>query len=504
MVLRQIVLLLALVSTSLSYEYHDYVVEDSYHGPALVNDSLLDKCRFLGVQEIVCNTTESGNLTKDQGRQLILDTLNPSLSGLDYNFVMNWNNNKTFSKYPPKGVPVRSSGSIKDAWVKIVSLHPSIRYGNQTLLNQTGLIRSEFAFTFVLPEEPAPGDCKTRYSAKGFNYTLNTTLKGTQINKDDSKIAFYNLTNSSNLFQSNLSIESGYTASHYVWVTHCDDDGDCHETCEYAYTENITDQLNLSDSTVGILYNFTYNATSFVDKNFSGLMDYWLIYNVSENYGQMLFKSGHSYIFTKSVDYRLKSAYAPYNILFYEIVGHNNRTYLQDASLFYDNQTLNGTNITRKLNAILAYSDDCSLTFASHFNIYTIPKLCNITNETPVLNLSIENRTNESISLLAHFYDNQTGVPFVDKDITIHYGSSEQTVRTDSQGNGRLNMPLIGNRVVMAEFITDLKNKSAESFLFIPEEVPEPDGNFWTAIIALLSFSTLYKLSTRSITNGIA
>lgn len=504
MVPRQMFLFLTLVSLSAAYQYHDYVKESNYQGPALVNDSLLDDCRFLDIPEVICNTTESGNLTKEQGRQLILDSLNPSISGLEYGFIDNWNSGLTFSKYPPSGVRARSSGSIKDAWVKIISLHPSMRYGNKTLLNQTGIIRSEFAFTFVLPERPARGDCKTRYSAKGYNYTLNTTLNGTQINKDDSRMAFYNLSNSSNLFQSNLSIESGYTAAHYVWVTHCDDDGDCHETCEYAYTENVTDYLNLSDSLMGELYIFTYNASSFVDKNFSGLMDFWLIYNVSEDYGQMLFDSGHSYIFTKGVDYRLKSAYAPYNVLFYEIAGYNNRTYLKDASLVYDNQSLNGANTTRKLNAIMAYSDDCSLTFTSHFGIRTIPKLCNITNETPILNLSIENKTNESVSLLVHFFDNVSGVPFPNKNITIRYGSSEQFIQTNSQGESRITIPLIGNRVVIAEFKTDLKNKSAETILFIPEEFPEPDGNFWTAVTALLSVSTLYKLATRSMANGMA
>ncbi|MBU0532642.1 hypothetical protein KKB44_04060 [Candidatus Micrarchaeota archaeon] len=86
MVLRQLVLFFALVSISAAYQYHDYVKEGNYHGPALVNDSLLDDCRFLEVPEVICNTTESGNLTKEQGRQLILDTLNPSISGLEYRF----------------------------------------------------------------------------------------------------------------------------------------------------------------------------------------------------------------------------------------------------------------------------------------------------------------------------------------------------------------------------------------------------------------------------------
>jgi len=151
------ILVLLLASTSLAYNYHDYVKESNYHGPALVNDSLFDDCRSLNVPEIICNTTESGNLTRDQAKRLILDSLNPSLSGLDYGFVGGWNNKVVFSKYPPVGVQTYRSGSIRDAWVKIVSLQPSMRSVNRTLLNQTGLIRSEYAFTFVLPNKPAPG-----------------------------------------------------------------------------------------------------------------------------------------------------------------------------------------------------------------------------------------------------------------------------------------------------------------------------------------------------------
>jgi hypothetical protein len=493
-----------LVSTSLAYNHYDYVKESDYHGPALVNDTLLDDCHSLDVPEIVCNTTESGNLSREQAKQLILDSMNPSLSGLDYGFVDGWNRDILFSKYPPDGVPSYSSGSIRDAWVKIVSFQPSMRSGNQMLLNQTGTIRSEFAFTYVLPDKPASGDCETYYSAKGYNYTLNTTLNGLNINKDDSRLVTFNLSNSSNLFQTNLSIESGYQASHYVWVTHCSKHGGCYKTCEYAYTENVTNRLNISDSVVGVPYNFTYNISSFVDSNFSGLMNFWLEYNVTDDFGQILFNSGNSSIRVKGADYRLRYDYAPYNILSYEIAGKDSKTYLKDASLLFDNQSQNGSNITRRLNAILDYSDDCSLTFASHFNVYTSLELCNITNETSIINLSIAGRTNESISLLIHVYDNISGVSYPNKDLILRYGSSEQIISTNSQGFAQSTLPLIGNHVITAEFPTDLKNKSAKAVLFIPEELPEPDTKFWSAITGSLAISLLYKLSRSSITNAMA
>jgi len=63
--------------------------------------------------------------------------MNPNIDYPDYDFAREWNENLTFTKYAPADTRTYSSGSIRDAWVKIVDLWPSVMIDNKTLLNHT-------------------------------------------------------------------------------------------------------------------------------------------------------------------------------------------------------------------------------------------------------------------------------------------------------------------------------------------------------------------------------
>lgn len=159
--------MLAIVAIAFpAFQHHDYISEKYYAGPQPVNDSLFDNCFSIDVDEAICNMTNSSNLTRLEIKDLILDSLNPKGSNYDYDFIDEWNNEKKFKKLRPSDVRSYRSGSIRDAWIKIVDIQPSIRSLNQTLLNGTGKIRTEYGFQFVLPYGPARRDCKTYYTAK--------------------------------------------------------------------------------------------------------------------------------------------------------------------------------------------------------------------------------------------------------------------------------------------------------------------------------------------------
>ena len=487
---------LVLLPLALAYQYHDYVKESVYKGPEPVNDTILGNCMGLSIPLAICGMNETGNFTEIQKKMLILAAMNPDASEPDFGFLSSWNEVIHFSKYPPSGSFVLSSGSIRDAWVKIVGLQPSVLLDNRTLLNQTGSIQTELGFTFVLPDQTAPGDCKTEYSAKGYNYSLTTTLNGTVINTNKGKTAPYTLANASNLFESNLSIESGYLARHYVWVTHCSKTS-CWQTCDYSGEENVTDYLNLSDSKTAFLYNFTFNTTYLVDRNFSGLMDYRFAYNVTDDFSEIQFSSGNSFIRVRGVWYHLRYDFEPYNVLSYEAIRTNETTsYL--ASILEDNQTLNSSIISRRIRVILPYSGSCIITFSSHFNISAVPKFCNITNETSVLNLTLTSRNNESITFRILFFDNSTGQPLPYKEIRVSYGGLEDNLTTDALGKSDVVFPYQKeNHLVTASFSGDFSVKSAEAFLVITEPLPELDDRVFYAVILLLVLFLLLKTVKR-------
>jgi hypothetical protein len=494
-VLPRFFLLLLVPLAFAGYQYHDYVRDSEYHGPTPVNDTLIDNCPSLGIDQSVCDATNSTNLTKTAKKALILAALNPDAALPDYGFIDDWNVKIGFGKYPPLGVASISSGSIMDAWVKIVDIWPSVIEGNETLLNDTGKIRARYGFTFVLPDKTAPGDCKTYYSADGYNFSLEITQNGTNISKNNEKDANFALNQSVGIFQANLSIVAGYKASHYVWVTHCSKTS-CWQTCDYAYTENVTDNLNLSDSKTGQLYNFSHAAKSIVDGNHSGLLDFWFSYNVSRDFAEIVLESGNSNIRIQGVEYGLKVLYEPYNILTYEAIPKNSTTFSYYAPIIYDNQTENETSIQRTIRTFIPYSDNCTIAFLSHFNRTIIPEFCNVTNQTPILNVSIVERRNDSTVLNVLFYDNSSGQPLPNKRLAVRFDGQEENITTGPSGKAKITLPISAG-LVRISFITDLETKSAETIIVLARQ-PEIDGQTLLGLaLLLLALFFAYRIGTR-------
>jgi hypothetical protein len=476
------------------YQYHDYVRDSDYHGPAPVNDTLIDNCPTLGIDQSVCAAANSSNLTKTAKEALILAALNPDAALPDYGFIDDWNARISFGKYPPLGVASISSGSIRDAWVKIVDIWPSVIEGNETLLNDTGKVMVRYGFTFVLPDKTAPGDCKTEYSPDGYNYTIEILQNGTNISKNNEKDANFRLNESIGIFQADLSIVSGYKAYHYVWVTHCSKTS-CWQTCDYAYTENVTDSLDLSDSKTGQLYNFSYAARSIVGRNNSDLLDFWFSYNVSNDFSEIVLESGNSNIRIQGTEYSLKALYAPYNILTYEAIPRSS-TFSYYGPIIYDNQTENATSIQRTIRTFIPYSDNCTIAFQSHFNRTIIPEFCNVTNQTPVLNVSIAERLNDSTVLDVLFYDNSTGQPFPNKRLVVGFDGQEENITTDQSGNANFALPISAG-LVRISFITDLETKSAETIIVLAQQQNISEQAILDLVLLLLALFLAYQIAKR-------
>jgi hypothetical protein len=326
---------------------------------------------------------------------------------------------------------------------------------------------------------------------------LITALNGTPINVNNAKEASFELINLTNLLESNLSVVSGYTAKHYVWVMHCDED-ECWETCDYSWTENVTDSLNISDSIEVQLYNFTYNATHFVDQNLSGLLDYWLTYNVSNDFAEVLFESRNSFIRTKGVDYQLRYSHEPYNVLSYEAVRKNNATTVYGASILYENRTENASNTSQMIHALIPYSKDCTMSFKSHFNNSILHNFCNLTNGTPILSINLTNQTNDTITLEILFFDNSTNSSIPDKEIVISYLGLEMRKITDENGKIKIQFPYSeSNKNVKASFMTDFQTKSAEAIFIVPGNLPDLNDQIFYTIVFLLILFLLIKLVKR-------
>ena len=525
--------LFALLHLSLacpSYPYHDFTWASDYHPPARPADSLLDNCYSI-VDKAVCDSANA-SLTEAQRKQLILDALvneTPGFQGAE-----SWNDGLIFTSYPPDTTPPTSSGSIKNAWVKIVSLSPSVYEESKTWINDSGKLRNEYSFSFVVERKAFPGDCATTYDICGYDYALETFQDGVRIGTG-LQVPFNETGGAGhpNVFKALLTVSSEYQIEHYELVTHCTSgpDGEfCWTTCDYSHMDDIKDSLVLSDEKTAYYYGFFPLASSIVESYKRGLADLWVFAASNEDFNKYVFRIGNSYLETNSRKYSYRYDYSPYNVITPEASRSPSKTSLYGLSVLEkDNVTMNGSEFGGYLERtepfiysffrffganfsefLLFYGEkvhllvptdklNCNLTVYSHFGTREYSDFCRLINQTPVLNLSISNRTDENFTIEIEFYDNSTGTSLSNKEVTLRYGNQTRKVTTSADGSAEATFaysPTSGT--LTAEFATDFQTKSANARLIVPPNPLAWNEKIIIAMIVILLGWVVYNLTKRA------
>jgi hypothetical protein len=487
-----------------NHQYHDFVWESSYSLPPRPADSLTTSCP---VDPAIC----SANLSIEQKRQLILDGMVKNSSFPDFQTANSWNQNLTFTKYAPDGVPTTSTTNIRGAWNKIVAIQPSVISANNTLLvNSTGQVLSKHGFTFVIQHETFPSDCNTVYAICGYDYAVNDAF-------------------TPSLSTSTLSISTQYLIHHYHWVTHCYTSNGvthCYTTCDYVGTDDRRDSLTIGDQIPSIAPPGQAFGFAFVDSRSKGIADAWLMLIFTKESNFAKFAWSNSTISLKESAYRLSYNLTPYDV----ITPQANQTpndfeFYGLAILSRESKTLSGANLSAYLNgsiiasklaqagitlqnsAIYRYeklhiivptnSLNCSLDFYSHF-AHTRADICYFSNETPTIALNLSNRTNTTITIQLHFFDNQTNSSYANKQILLTYTNQTINLTTDQDGNAETTFNYSKNSpFVFAEFKTDLETKSEKATLPIPAEAPFGWDYLFYLLAVLLILFLLYKFTKK-------
>ncbi|MEW6584210.1 MAG: hypothetical protein AB1442_01215, partial [Nitrospirota bacterium] len=416
-----------------------------------------------------------------------------------------------------------------------VSLSPSVHDSekNKTWVNDTGKLKNEFAFSFVVERRASPGDCQTFYWVCGYDYSLNTYQNGVLIGTGKT-VNFdaepgHNATNS---FESILSIRTEYQIDHYELVTHCTSgpEGEfCWTSCDFSHTDSIRSELNLSDRKTAYTYVFTPLANSIVESFERGLADLWVFAASNEDFNRYDFRIGNLFFETDGMQYSLGYGLPPYNVLtpeasrsptknrFYGLsvmendavtmTGGDFGNYLQATEPFlYSVFRFFGVNFSAlppfygvKAHVLVPTNSlNCSLNLHSHFRTQEYSDFCILTNQTPVLNLSIANRTSDWFTVKVEFYDNLTGTPLANKEIIVRYGNQTETVTTDSTGAAFLTLDYSPtSSTLSAEFRTDFQTKSANVRLIVPSPPLEIWDKVVTAVIVVLFAWFVYRLIRR-------
>jgi len=516
-----------------SYPYHDFTWASDYHPPVRPPDTLLDNCYSLGIDKAICGEATNANLTETQRKQLILDAL-VNESGPNHQRAESWNDGLIFTNYPPRNVTPTSSGSIRDAWLKIISLTPSVYEEGNLLINDSGKLKNKFSFSFVVERKAFAGDCATTYDICGYDYALETFQDGVRIGTG-LQVPFNETGGAGhpNEFSTSLAISSEYQIAHYELVTHCTSgpEGEfCWTTCDYSHMDDIKDNLVLTDNKTANYYGFLPLASSIVDSYERGVADVWVFAASNKDFGKYVFRIGNSYLETKNRQYSFMSELAPYNVITPEASISPSKTSIYGLAVMKnENVTMNGSEFGSYLARtepflysfflffganfsefplfhgqkvhLLAPTNalNCSLTIYSHFRTDEYPDFCVLTNQTPVLSLSVLNRTNGSITIGVEFKDNSTGQPLPGKEITLEYGSHTVNVTTSPDGSAGVVFPYnAGAGTVTAEFKTDFQTKSAEARLVIPPWSVSISGQMVEAVVLFLFGTVVYGLVRRA------
>ena len=512
-----------------AYPYHDFDWVSEYAFPARPPDTLLDNCVELGLPNPeLCDLIDNPAFSDDEKKQLLLDGFIQNNGFPPFLEAEEWNDGLLYSKYPPDNVSTESSAYIRDAWVKIVSLSPSVIDSdqNKTYVNDSGTLQLVQAFTFVVPKEDFPSDCLTEYEICGYEYSLEAFDNGISLENGNQPTAQYAVDElypeAPNNFTASLSIHSQYLIHHYQIVEHCTE-WSCSYFCEYVSTEDRHDSLTVSDSRMTYYYGFIAFTNVFIDYFQNGLADGWLFVVSNEDFNNIEFAINGSSLDLQSRQYQLQYFLPPYNALTpifsedpnametrelsvlsreaRELSGEEFDSFLKvtEPFLYYYLMEILGIDLTElpitfygDKSHFLAPADalDCTVEINSHFRQDQILKACNYDEtQNPVINLSLSEVVNDSFQANALFFDNSTGMPLTDKTILFSYANQNASLQTNTSGMAQTIFDYSpGTRIVTASFWADFETKSAKANAFLPSTVPNvlQDWLFWIVLLVAI------------------
>ena len=487
------------------YPHKDFTWARDYVPPQRPPDSLLDNCPSLNLANpALCDVIQNDSFTADEKKQLILDDFIKNHSFPPYNEAFTWNNATTFTKYAPDGVIPKNGPYLKNAWIKITSLTPSVddSQDNKTFVNDTGRLRVAHAFSFVVPKETFPSDCSTTYEICGYNYAIQAYDNDELLSSANQPYYDFQVSNRTNdavnNFSAVLTANSEYLIHHYRIVTRCTEDF-CYSFCELAFTEDRRDALQITDNKLTHYYGFFALAKTFVDSFKNGLLDAWLsiAYTPDLNFAQ--FNAGTAFLRLQKSQYRLQYALPPYNLLT-PINSPVSKIEAGELSIL-SRKTNKTQGLYEEKIHFLTPSEalDCQIEINSHFTQQIQENACFFNeSQQPFLILNVSKIDNTSFRVIATFYDNTTGLPFIGKKIDFEYGSQNDSVETDANGKAQTVFLIAqGVNVVSATFWTDFETKTTKANIIVPVPTPSFLSELWYYLAFILGVWLLYSFLKR-------
>lgn len=240
----------------------------------LLPSAIAFNCNSLSGGDLaICNSVQNTNLSQTDKDLLISDIFNSNKTSPNFDFVYQWNTNLNISNSPDG--KIYSSGTIKNAWINIISLMPSVIKNNTLYSSNSGKLLTAYSYNYQLPSGIVSGDCNTYYSLSSKTEQLNVYINSNLISHD--KLISFNNLNQDADFKSELVISIKYRLDHYKNKKYCnkyDSKGRCIKysyKCELSSTEYKTDKLTISDQLNAKFYQNNPASSFKVTDKYSGI-----------------------------------------------------------------------------------------------------------------------------------------------------------------------------------------------------------------------------------------
>jgi len=391
----------------------------------------------------ICQEIQDSKLTADEKTYLLEDIISEDKLSPDLLLIKDWNS-KLKTDVKPYETKTQNNGYIKDAWVEILAITPSVLVNNQLMIDTQGEVKIGYDYNVEIPSSTASGDCKTERSIDKNTATATTYLNNDKLGEGHT-ILFS--TNTDHVqFITDYVISLITKIKHYQWekVYYYKYGKKKYSwSCTYASTEYKTDSVTVSRKKTVNVYKPTLTA------NFQLKGNYWETKKADFTFSDAVI-----------TELRFKdSSYAKYNYVFSETELLQPVNVLQ---LKADKKTIEKQqNLIYSHNDItIADTEGCQIIQYSFFHRLGIP--CNLNQNSFTFTIKTDKTAyndGEKINL---------EITPQGQDYVVEYGNNSSS----SKGTTSLIATYPLNRIVVksqgkeVQKLIHVKNEEPLSFLF--------------------------------------
>ncbi len=410
--------------------------------------------------ESLCEDIIASGISEEEKEELYIALFYQEFP--DYDYAYNHNTEIEWEE-SPEGVIEIDGTYIKNTWIILASVLPSVQIEDEIYHNGEGEILTGYNYDIVLPTGTASGDCKTSYGTKRTSRSHTITANGKEIGHS-SLVSFTS--------EEDLEIETEMTITAEISIRHYTEqpkekkyyigggkyryeyDYDDMK-CKYSHTEYEEERVTVSDNIEIIYYDSEQDFEINLEKE-----------SYSSYHGNLDIEDVTAFDLSfKDSSYEKREWYYSYN---YEYAPYYT---LQVIAEPYEVEQSENININSAYEFIVNSYEDCSITLYTHFSEES--ESCSLEYEDIGLSMSLsENTVLEGESFIVSITPS-------DESVIVSYGELEYEVEEE------IELVAISTGLVIVSY----DNEKVSELVFVP-------SGEWSSFFALGWFGMfIYILS---------